>query len=96
MEGTFNSAKNQYQANYIQHALTGDDKYKQIYEAAQKKIESILDKAPPTEESEPLKSTQERSYTRVHQDPVSSIPTQGWKYWALGSLLLLSFALSMF
>jgi len=95
MEGTFSSAKNQYQSNYVQHALTGDDKYKQAYESARMTMESILEKAP-AQESEPMKSTQEKTYQRFHQEPVSSIPSQNWKYWTLGTAVLASFVLSMF
>ena len=96
MEGTFNSAKIQYQSNYVQHALTGEDKYKQAYEAAQNTMESILEKAPPEEEAEPLKTIEQKSYQKMHQVPASSIPSQNWKYWTLGTALLVSFVLSSF
>jgi hypothetical protein len=95
MEGTFSSAKNQYQSNYVQHALTGEDKYKQAYEAAQNTMESILEKAPP-QEPESLKTIEQKTYQKIHQVPVSSIPSQNWKYWTLGTGVLVSFVLSMF
>lgn len=95
METTFNSAKNQYKANYIQHALTGEEKYKIAYETAQKTIESILEKAP--EKPVPVKSTRERSFTGFRQEETPpSLPSQSWKYWTLGILLLGSIALAMF
>jgi len=54
MEGTFASAKNQYKSNYVQHVLTGEEKYKTAYESAEKTMQSILSQAPP-EEPEKLK-----------------------------------------
>lgn len=88
MEGTFTSAKNQFKLNYIQHFLTGEEKYKGAYEAAKQTMESILDKAPESEPQESLKETHERSHVKFHQAPVTSIPTQSWKYWTLGLLTL--------
>jgi hypothetical protein len=99
MEGTFDSAKSQFKSNYVQYALTNEAKYKTAYETAQKTMDSILEKAPDlNEEPEKLKPIRERSYTRFHQLQVTptSIPSQSWKYWTLGSLLLVSFGLMMF
>lgn len=88
MEGTFASAKNQFKLNYIQHFLTGEEKYKDAYEAAKQTMDSILDKAPEPEPQASLKETHERSHVKLHQGSVTSIPTQGWKYWMLGLLSL--------
>jgi hypothetical protein len=99
MEGTFDSAKNQYKSNYVQYVLTKEPKYKSAYEAAQKTMDSILEKAPtPGEEPEKLKPIRERSYREIHQEhpALTSLPSQSWKYWTLGSLLLLSSVLAMF
>jgi hypothetical protein len=99
MEGTFDSAKNQYKSNYVQYVLTKEAKYKTAYEAAQKTMDSILEKAPPPpEEPEKLKSIKERSYRDIKQEypTVTSLPSQSWKYWTLGSLLLVTAALAMF
>jgi len=97
MEGTFASAKNQYKSNYVQYALTNEEKYKTAYEAAQKTIESILDKAPTIQEPEKLKPTSEKSYKSFHQNQgPTSLPSQSWKYWMLGSLLLAGAVLMTF
>ena len=89
MEGTFASAKNQFKLNYIQHFLTGEEKYKGAYEAAKQTMDSILDKAPELEPQASLKETHERSHVKLHQNyQTTSIPTQGWKYWMLGLLSL--------
>ena len=99
MEGTFNSAKSQYKSNYVQYELTNEPKYKAAYESAQKTMDSILAKAPaPGQEEEKLKPIREKSYTKVHQIQASptSIPSQTWKYWTVGSLLLVSAGLMMF
>lgn len=99
MEGTFDSAKNQYKSNYVQYFLTKEPKYKTAYEAAQKTMDSILEKAPtPGEEPEKLKPIRERSYRAFRQEEPNqtTLPTQSWKYWTLGSLLLLTSALAMF
>jgi hypothetical protein len=97
MEGTFNSAKSQLKANYVQHFLTGEDKYKATYEAAQATMDSILMKAPDQEEPESIKKTHERSVVMLNQTgKVTSIPGQSWKYWTIGLLLLGTFGLSMF
>jgi len=98
MEGTFDSAKNQLKANYVQYFLTDDAKYKTSYETAQKTMDSILAKAPPSQEPEKLKPIKEKSYIGFRQETSSptSIPSQSWKYWALGTLLLVSSALAMF
>lgn len=96
MEGTFASAKNQYKSNYVQYALTNEEKYKTAYEAAQATMESILAKAP-TQEPEKLKPTSEKSYLRFHRDQSpTSLPSQSWKYWMLGSLLLVGAVLTTF
>ena len=96
MEGTFDSAKNQYKSNYVQFVLTKEPKYKTAYEAAQKTMDSILEKAPtPGQEPEKLKPIQERSYRVVHQE-ASGLPSQTWKYWTLGSLLVVTVGLRMF
>ena len=94
MEGTFTSAKNQFKLNYVQYFLTGEEKYKTTYEAAKQTMDSILDKAPEVEPEESLKETHERSHVKMHQNPVTSIPTQGWKYWTLGLLTLSIIVLS--
>ena len=98
MEGTFDSAKNQYKSNYVQFFLTKEPKYKSAYETAQKTMDSILEKAPADQEPEKLKPTQERSYRAFHQEEPNqtSLPSQAWKYWTLGSLLLVSAGLGMF
>jgi len=99
MEGTFDSAKNQYKSNYVQYFLTKEPKYKTAYETAQKTMDSILEKAPTRgEEPEKLKPTQERSYKIFHQESSgpTSLPSQTWKYWTLGSLLLVTAGLGMF
>jgi hypothetical protein len=98
MEGTFDSAKNQYKSNYVQFFLTKEPKYKSAYETAQKTMDSILEKAPTTEEPEKLKPIRERSYRAIHQEEPNqmSIPSQSWKYWTLGSLLLVTSVLGMF
>ena len=99
MEGTFDSAKNQYKSNYVQYFLTKEPKYKSAYETAQKTMDSILEKAPtPGEEPEKLKPTRERSYRAFHQKETgqTSLPSQSWKYWTLGSLLLVTAGLAMF
>jgi CHASE3 domain sensor protein len=99
MEGTFDSAKNQYKSNYVQFFLTKEPKYKSAYETAQKTMDSILEKAPtPGQEPEKLKPIQERSYRAFHQEVSSqtSLPSQSWKYWTLGSLLLVTTVLGMF
>lgn len=96
MEGTFASAKNQYKSNYVQHVLTGEEKYKTAYESAQTAMDAILSKAP-QEEPEKLKPIAENSYKEFHQTPSpTSLPSQGWKYWTLGSLLLVGAVLAMF
>lgn len=62
MEGTFDSAKNQFKSNYVQYFLTQEPQYKSAYETAQKTMDSILEKAPPpTQPQEPLKPVKERS-----------------------------------
>ena len=97
MEGTFASAKNQYKSNYVQYALTKEEKYKTAYEAAQATMDNILAKAPPAQEPEKLKPISEKSYINFHQTPSqTSLPSQGWKYWTLGSLLLVGAVLAMF
>jgi hypothetical protein len=100
MEGTFDSAKSQYKTNYVQYELTNEKKYKTAYESAQKTMDSILAKAPATgQEEEKLKPMREKSYTTVHRlaaQAPTSIPSQSWKYWTLGSLLLVSTGLMMF
>jgi len=99
MEGTFDSAKNQYKLNYVQYVLTKEAKYKTAYEEAQKTMDSILAKAPDmNEEPEKLKPKREKSYTEFRQVQATptSIPSQSWKYWTLGSLLLVSAGLMMF
>jgi len=98
MEGTFDSAKNQYKSNYVQYFLTKEPKYKSAYESAQKTMDSILESAPPDQEPEKLKPTRERSYKIFHQESSgpTSLPSQTWKYWALGSLLLVTAGLGMF
>ena len=96
MEGTFSSAKTQYKSNYVQHVLTGEEKYKTAYESAEKTMQSILSQAPP-EEPEKLKPIAEKSYKEFHQTPGPvSIPSHSWKYWTLGSLLLVGAVLAMF
>ena len=98
MEGTFDSAKNQYKSNYVQYFLTKEAKYKSAYELAQKIMDSILENAPPDQEPEKLKPIQERSYKIFHQESsaTTSLPSQSWKYWTLGSLLLVTAGLGMF
>jgi hypothetical protein len=99
MEGTFDSAKNQFKINYVQYFLTQEPQYKSAYETAQKTMDSILEKVPPPMElPQALKPIKERSYRMLHQDGMShtSIPSQSWKYWALGILAPLSLALKMF
>jgi hypothetical protein len=98
MEGTFDSAKNQYKSNYVQYFLTKEAKYKSAYELAQKTMDSILENAPPDQEPEKLKPIQERSYKIFHQESsaATSLPSQSWKYWTLGSLLLVTAGLGMF
>jgi hypothetical protein len=98
MEGTFDSAKNQYKSNYVQFFLTKEPKYKSAYETAQKTMDSILEKAPTSGEPEKLKPKQERSYKIFHQQASSptSLPSQTWKYWTLGSLLLVTTVLGTF
>ena len=99
MEGTFDSAKNQYKSNYVQYFLTKEPKYKSAYETAQKTMDSILEKAPTrAEQPEKLKPIQERSFRAFHQKATSqtSLPSQSWKYWTLGSLLLVTAGLGMF
>jgi hypothetical protein len=99
MEGTFDSAKNQYKSNYVQYFLTKEPKYKSAYETAQKTMDSILEKAPSSSmEPEKLKPIQERSYKTFRQEMSSqtSLPNQSWKYWTLGSLLLVTTVLGMF
>lgn len=96
MEGTFASAKNQYKSNYVQYALTSEENYKTAYEAAQATMDNILAKAPP-QEPEKLKPISEKSYINFHQtQSPASLPSQGWKYWTLGSLLLVGAVLAMF
>ena len=99
MEGTFDSAKNQFKSNYVQYFLTQEPQYKSAYETAQKTMDSILEKAPPpTQPQEPLKPIKERSYKLLHQDSTSpiSLPSQTWKYWTLGILVPVSLVLKMF
>jgi len=96
MEATFNSAKRQFQSNYIQYQLTKDEKYKRAYEAAQRTIESILAKAPQAQERVNLKTTREKSYIAAHQVPPTAAPSAQWRYLALGTLLLLTTVLAMF
>lgn len=98
MEGTFDSAKNQYKSNYVQYFLTKEAKYKSAYELAQKTMDSILENAPPDQEPEKLKPIQERSYKIFRQESSAptSLPSQSWKYWTLGSLLLVTAGLGMF
>jgi hypothetical protein len=99
MEGTFDSAKNQFKSNYVQYFLTQEPQYKTAYETAQKTMDSILEKAPPpTEPQEPLKPIKERSYKLLHQTSTSqtTLPSQSWKYWALGIVVPLSLVLKMF
>jgi len=99
MEGTFDSAKNQYKSNYVQYFLTKEPKYKSAYETARETMESILEKAPPPgQEPEKLKPIQERSYRTFRQQSSgpTSLPSQSWKYWTLGSLLLVTAALGTF
>lgn len=99
MEGTFDSAKNQFKSNYVQYFLTQEPQYKSAYETAQKTMDSILEKAPPpTQPQEPLKPVKERSYKLLRQESTSqtSLPSQSWKYWTLGILVPLSLVLKMF
>lgn len=99
MEGTFDSAKNQFKSNYIQYFLTQEPQYKLAYETAQKTMDSILEKAPPsTELPRAFKPVKERSYKLLHQDSTSpiSLPSQTWKYWTLGILVPVSLVLKMF
>jgi hypothetical protein len=96
MEGTFDSAKNQFKANYIQYFLTEQSKYKDAYESAQKTMDSILENTPDTpKEPIKLKPIREKSYTTVRQASQEAVPTQSWKYWTLGSLLLVTTVLSL-
>jgi hypothetical protein len=96
METAFNSAKSQFQSNYIQYELTRDEKYKTAYETAQRTIESILAKAPQAQEPVRLKTTREKSYIAAHQAPPEAIPSPLWRYLALGTLLLLTTVLATF
>lgn len=99
MEGSFDSAKNQFKTNYIQYFLTQEDQYKTAYTGAQKIMDSILDKDPgaPPVIPKQMKSTHERSFATLKRtsDSPTSIPNQTWKYWTLGSLLVVSIGLSM-
>ncbi len=97
MEGTFDSAKNQFKSNYVQYFLTKEPTYKTAYESAQKTMDDVLSKAPPPREPEKLKPIKETSIARrLRESSPASIPSQTWKYWTLTPLLLVSFALSMF
>jgi len=97
MEGTFDSAKNQFKANYIQYFLTNENKYKSAYETAQKTMDSILEKAPETPEPTNTKTTHEHSYSRLRQTTQpQTIQSQTWKYWTLGALVTVSAGLMMF
>jgi len=99
MEGTFDSAKNQFKSNYVQHFLTQEPQYKSAYETAQKTMDTILEKAPPpTELPQAFKPVKERSYKLLHQPSTSqtTLPSQTWKYWTLGILVPLSLVLKMF
>lgn len=98
MEGTFDSAKNQYKSNYVQYFLTKEEKYKSAYESAQKTMDTILESAPIQQEPEKLKPIREKSYKIFRQESSvpTSLPNQSWKYWTLGSLLLVTAGLGMF
>ena len=93
----FDSAKNQFKLNYVQYFLTGEPKYKAAYESAQNTMDTVLSHAPDEESAEPLKEVYERSYTKLGQARQSptSLPTQSWKYWTLGCLLIGITALSI-
>jgi len=82
----------QYRMNYIQYKVTGDERYKAAYEAAQNTLDTYLRSQPAPEETG-FKQTYETA-KRFESIPESSLPTPRsspvWKYWAIGSLLLVS------
>lgn len=94
MEATFNAAKSQYKSNYVEFALTGEQKYKKSYEEAKKTLDSVVSNAPEPYVPEPVKPIMEKSY-KNHQDIVT-IPSQSWKYWAIAALLFSTTLLGMF
>lgn len=43
MDNQFNTLSQSYSSNYVQYNVTGDPKFKQAYESAQKGLDSIVD-----------------------------------------------------
>jgi hypothetical protein len=100
MEGTFNSAKQAYQYNFVQFSLTGEEKYRKAYTAAQDSIQKILAEMKTPEQPE------QRNYHEMHDVAKSRLgrlqvhstppmPNLTWQYIATGVLVAIVAGLTM-
>ena len=78
--------------NYIQYKVTDDPRYKAAYEAAQNTLDTYLRTQPsPDEGGFKQKYETAKVYETIPETSLPpSRPSQTWKYWVIGSLLLVS------
>ena len=80
--------------NYIQYKITGDERYKAAYEAAQNTLDTYVRSQPDEETSFKKVFETSKVYETVPSSSLPpSSPSQTWKYWAIGSLLTVSVGL---